>query len=126
MGEVKKSIADQLYCLLDKYCNNVGGVLGVGISTATGLEISSHFNGIIDPQMAHAVSSSLFSQSQRHANKLGLHGFNRNLTYTDKGIIALQKVNNRAVVLIMLKPDANVDLAMVQMKDFIRDINRLI
>lgn len=126
MGEVKISKSDQLHSLLDKYCNNVGGVIGAGISTANGLEISSHFNGVIDPQMAHAVSSSLYVQSQNSANKLGLYGFNRNLTYTDKGIIALQKVNNSSVVLLMLKPDANVDLAMVKMEDFVRDIKRLI
>ena len=126
MGEVNKSKSDQLHSLLDKYCNNVGGVMGVGISSANGLEISSRFNGIVDPQMAHAVSSSLYVQSQNSANKLGLKGFNRNLTYTDKGIIALQKVNNDSVVLLMLKPDANVDQAMVQMKDFVRDIKRLI
>jgi hypothetical protein len=28
--------------------------------------------------------------------------------------------------LVMLKPDANVDLAMVKMEDFVRDIKRLI
>jgi predicted regulator of Ras-like GTPase activity (Roadblock/LC7/MglB family) len=126
MGNINKSLSDELYSLLDRYCTTVGGVLGVGISTPDGLEISSHFNGAVDPKMAHAVSSSLFTMSQHSAKNLGLNGFRRNLTYTDKGIIALQKVNNSSVVLVMLEPKANVGLAMVKMEDFVNEINRLL
>lgn len=119
-------ISDQLYSLLDKYCCSVGGVLGAGISTTSGLEISSNFNKIADSKTAHAVSSCLYNQSQHAVNKLGLKGFNTNITYTDEGIIALRKVNNNAVIMVLMKPDANVGLVLVEMENFMHNVRELL
>lgn len=72
MGE---TISNKLQSLLDEYCCSVSGVLGLGISTSDGLEISSHFNKIVDTMTAHAVSSSIYNQSQFSARKLGFDTF---------------------------------------------------
>lgn len=127
MGSVmSESISDQLYRLLDKYCCSAEGILGAGISTTEGMEISSHFNGIEDPMLAHAVSSILYTQSLNYTKRLGLNGFRRNLIYTDDGILALQRVSNNSLVMVLLTPEANVESALIKMEDFVDKIKKLI
>jgi predicted regulator of Ras-like GTPase activity (Roadblock/LC7/MglB family) len=101
-------------------------VLGAGISTSSGLEISSNFNKKVDPNLAHAISSSMYHNSQQSAERLGFDGFNYNLTYTEKGIIALQKVNKNTAVMVLMKPGTNVVHALTEMKDFVKKVDKLI
>lgn len=121
-----QTLASQINSLLNNYCCSAEGVIGAGISTPSGLEISSNFNGSLKANTIHAVSSSLYNQSMNSTTRLGFKGFRSNLIYTDDGIIALQKVNNNAVVVVMMEPHANVGLALIELDDFVNKIRSLI
>jgi predicted regulator of Ras-like GTPase activity (Roadblock/LC7/MglB family) len=126
VNNMNESISKQLSSLLNEYCTKIDGVLGAGISTSSGLEISSNFNKKVDPNLAHAISSSMYHNSQQSAESLGFDGFNYNLTYTEKGIIALQKVNKNTAVMVLMEPGTNVVHALTEMKDFVKKVDKLI
>ena len=119
-------ISDKLNSLLTEYCKNVEGVLGAGISSSNGLEISSHFDNNINANMAHAVSSIVYNHTQSLSKRLDFNGYDYNLTFTKDGIIALKKIDKSTLFLVLMKPETDIDLATTQMEDISKKINGLI
>ncbi len=121
-----KMISEKLNSLLSEYCNKVEGVLGAGISSSNGLEISSHFDSNINANMAHAVSSIVYNHTQNISKRLDFNGYDYNLTFTKDGIIALKKIDKSTLFLVLMKPDTDMNLATTQMEDVSKKINGLI
>lgn len=119
MGE---RLSEQLFNLLDEYCSNVDDVVGIGISTTSGLEISSHFDSKVNENLAHAVASLIYKHTHEVAKRLDYRGFLHNLTYTEDGIIALLKVDKDIVILILMESNADVNNALIKMDKIITKI----
>ncbi|MCL7413929.1 MAG: roadblock/LC7 domain-containing protein [ANME-2 cluster archaeon] len=117
-------MSEKLYNLLDDYCSNVEGVVGIGISTPNGLEVSSHFNRRINTKLAHAVSSVIYRYTQEMATRLDYTGFKYNLTYTDNGIIALRKINANNLIMVLVEPDADVNNVLIKMETIVTSIKQ--
>ncbi len=119
MGE---RLSEQLFNLLDEYCSNVDDVVGIGISTTSGLEISSHFDSKVNADLTHAVASLIYKHINEVAKRLDYTGFLYNLTYTEDGIIALLKVDKDIVILILMESNADVNNALIKMDKIITKI----
>ncbi|MDF1532139.1 MAG: hypothetical protein P1P72_07475 [ANME-2 cluster archaeon] len=123
--ELSERLSEKLYNLLDDYCSTVEGVVGIGISTPAGLEVSSHFNRKVNTKLAHAVSSVIYRYTQEMAKRLDYTGFRYNLTYTDNGIIALRKINTNTLIMVLVEPNADVNNILTKMETMVTSINQI-
>lgn len=121
---MSERLSEKLYNLLDDYCSNVEGVVGIGISTPNGLEVSSHFNRKINTKLAHAVSSVIYRYTHEMAMRLDYTGFRYNLTYTDNGIIALRKINSNNLIIVLVEPNADVNNILTKMETIVTGIKK--
>ncbi|MDF1557956.1 MAG: roadblock/LC7 domain-containing protein [ANME-2 cluster archaeon] len=123
---MSEQLSERLYNLLDEYCANVDGVVGIGISTPDGLEMSSHFNRKVNIKLAHAVSSVIYRYTRDMARRLDYTGFRYNLTYTENGIIGLRKLDANSLILVLVEPNADVNNILVKMDTIITRIKKSI
>jgi predicted regulator of Ras-like GTPase activity (Roadblock/LC7/MglB family) len=121
---LSERLSEKLYNLLDDYCSNVEGVVGIGIFTPSGLEVSSHFNKKINTKLAHAVSSVIYRYTQEMAMRLNYTGFKYNLTYTDNGIIALRKLDADTLIMVLVEPNADVNNVLKKMETVVTSIKQ--
>jgi len=126
---MSRTTIDQLDTLLTDLDARVDSIRGVVISSADGLKIADRFRDhSYDTQIAHAISASIVGLANRSVHKLGLPPFDCATIYTSDGIVTLFNIDNRASLLVLLDPDANVGLVMIELQhaaELVKKVMRL-
>lgn len=113
---MQQTTVDQLNTILADLSDRVDSIRGIVISSADGLKMADMFRDhSIDAQIVHAISASIVGLANRSVHNLGLPAFDHAAIYTKEGIVVVFNLN-RASLLALLDPDANVGLVAIELQ----------
>jgi predicted regulator of Ras-like GTPase activity (Roadblock/LC7/MglB family) len=104
----------------------IAGVRGAVLVGEDGLEIASDLSGGEDPNAMGAAVSAMQTAMGTALAKLGKGAFRRSILSGQNGTAVIFSVGGRASAIITLRPEANIGLVLVELKESARELSEKI
>ena len=121
MAETRKELEDVL-----KNLRKIGDITGSAIVRRDGLLIASGLPTEVDAKAVSAMAAAIVGTSETSAKELGIGDFDEVIVNASKGQYACIGAGEEALLISLLRKEANIGLVLIEMEKAAKNIGRLL